>query len=246
MHGKAQVAKPIVAEGILLAAGNENAVAAEADVVVLHDCARGVPDLHAVAPLVHSEILPPADLVAAHQGSRGALQVNADQVVFQAVALDSRIRRPLGDEDAAVLGLQLQARSGDAEALDHDAGRIDDNHPALARPHDTGPGRTDQTERLIDCQAPGVVPGGKMKPVAGRGGGDGASEIVPPRIDRPIRRRRRPRQGEANEAPQGEPQQSGPPVALRSGKPRGHYADLGSTSIRPRISMWSAWQNHWQ
>ena len=91
-----------------------------------------------------------------------------------------------------------------------------------------------------------MVAGGKVKPVAGGGGCDGTGQIVPTGVDRPIRPCRRPRQGEAKETPEDEPQQGGPSVALHFGKPQGHYADLGSTSMRPRISMWSAWQNHWQ
>ena len=88
----------------------------------------------------------------------------------------------------------------------------------------------------VDDDRPGVAAGHQHQPIAGRRGGDGRGQ--PTGLGGDLDRRR---------CGAGRRQQCGEHDAAVD-RPSWHVrqALLGSTSIRPFISMCMAWQNHWQ
>ena len=59
-----QIAEPIVAEDVVAAGIDEDAIPAEANIVAVHDQARGIPHIDAVAAIVHAQIIAADDRVA--------------------------------------------------------------------------------------------------------------------------------------------------------------------------------------
>ncbi len=227
---EAQVAEQVVAEAVLPRRVREDAVAPIADVVVLDHRARRVPDIDAVAAFVHA-VDPEADNgVAAHHRILAAMHVDPVHVVPERGALD---QRPVGALDDLDPGIEIRvpsARPGDGDAADHHviAGDGDDRPVALAINHGVrGPG---QCKRPVDGDGAGIGPAREHEHIAGRRAGDGFGQRARTRHDLHLR------------SPKGRGEQH----QYREQAFEHDQAAFGSTNIRPRISMWSAWQNHWQ
>ncbi len=227
---EAQVAEQVVAEAVLPRRVREDAVAPIADVVVLDHRARRVPDIDAVAAFVHA-VDPEADNgVAAHHRILAAMHVDPVHVVPERGALD---QRPVGALDDLDPGIEIRvpsARPGDGDAADHHviAGDGDDRPVALAINHGVrGPG---QCKRPVDGDGAGIGPAREHEHIAGCRAGDGFGQRARTRHDLHLRR----------------PKGRGEQHQYREQAFEHDQAAFGSTNIRPRISMWSAWQNHWQ
>src|SRR6478752_1457284 len=87
VHGEAQVAEAVAEEAVLPAGEREDAVPAEADVVALHPRAWRVPDRDTVAVQRHLPAAPAGDDVAAYHRPRCAMDVDAEEVALDPVAL---------------------------------------------------------------------------------------------------------------------------------------------------------------
>ena len=90
MHGKAQIAHDVVAEDIVARGIGENPVAAKSDVIAFDNRTGRVPDIDAVAAVIHPRILPANDRVAAHDGLCRAKDMHADQIFDHHIIFDQR------------------------------------------------------------------------------------------------------------------------------------------------------------
>ena len=177
------------------------------------------------------------DAVAAHDRGLGALEVDADQVALEPVVLDHRTGGAGGHEDAAVLDGEIAAGAGDRQPAQRYLRRIDGDHAP-------GPAAVEyrawlalERQGAVDDDRPRVAAGRQHEAIPRRSGGERRRE--PARLGCDLDRRRSrahrcPEQGDERGAPADRPWW------------HGRHAAVGSTSIRPFISMCMAWQNHWQ
>ena len=237
MDGEAQVAKAVVAEHIVPAGDDEDAVAPEADLVGFDHRARRVPDADAVAALAHLHIVASLDPVVANDRGLGPFQVDADQVALDQIVLDHGACGAGGHEDAAVLDGEIAAGAGDRHPAQHHLRRVDGDHAP-------GPTAVENRSRLalqrqgaIHDDRPLVTASRQHEAIPRGRGGERRRERA--RLGSDLDRRRSrvqrcPEQGDDRGAPADRPWW------------HGRHAAVGSTSIRPFISMCMAWQNHWQ
>ena len=167
----------------------------------------------------------------------GPFQVDADQVALEPVVLDHRTCGAGGDEDAAVLDGEVAAGAGDRQPAQHHLRRIDGDHAPDPAAVEYRAWLALERQGAVDDDRPGMAAGGEHQPIAGRRGGDGRRQPAGLGGDLDRRRcrvRRRAQQGGERDA--------------ATDRPSWHVrqALVGSTSIRPFISMCMAWQNHWQ
>ena len=200
--------------------------------------ARRVPDADAVAARAHLQIVPALDPVVADDRGRCAPEVDSDQVVLEAIALDHSTCAAGGHEDAAVHRRKIAAGAGDGKPA-HDApGRVDGDHAARPHrrraPHPARP-RASRRDRRRSAQH------GARRPA--------------PDDRRPPRRRWPPpacRRWAATATVAARAAVAHDKTTSATPQPIGALSDhvrqtlVGSTNIRPFISMCMAWQNHWQ
>ena len=173
MHGEAQVAKAVVAEHIVPAGDDEDAVAPEADLVRLDDRARRVPDADAIAARAHLPIVPALDPVVADDRGRWPLQVDSDQVVLEAIVLDHSTCAAGGHEDAAVLDGKIAAGAGDGKPAHDHLRRVDGDHAPDPTAVEHRTRLALERQGAIDDDRPSMATGGQHQMIAGRRGGDG-------------------------------------------------------------------------
>jgi len=92
---------------------------------------------------------------------------------------------------------------------------------------------------MVDQDGPEMEAGGEPQGVPGLRGGNRLTQIVAARGHHEARRPTRPRRKQEGG---GEERRRTQPAHMEA---RRHTA-CGSTIIRPAISIWRAWQNHWQ
>ncbi|SCM77521.1 hypothetical protein KL86PLE_41326 [uncultured Pleomorphomonas sp.] len=235
MEGEAQLLHAVEAVARLHGRRDEDAVAAAADVVVLDEQARRVPDVDARAHLGAVEIGAADDGVAADGGVDGALHVDADQVHDDAVALDAGAAGALGERDAAVELVEPAAGAGNVKPLQRHVVGVNGNDGALAIAGDPAVAIADQRQRPVDDD--GAVVAGIAEPedIPRRGGFDGLAERVRRVADSDL----------GGTGGTGTTKKHSDKETERARHDLSQTA-LGFTIMRPRISMWRAWQNHWQ
>ena len=91
MHRKAQVAEQVPAIGIVARGVGKNPVAAIADFVFFHHGPRRVPDIYAVAPVIHPAQAQPFDPVALDQRIAGAVDIDPHQIAQNVVIQNTGI-----------------------------------------------------------------------------------------------------------------------------------------------------------
>ena len=140
VDGEADVLEAVVAELVVMAGRDEDAVAAMDHRVADDLGPRRVPELDAVAALAAPQIGAALDPVAADQHVGGAPDIDPDQVVDQVVVLDHRSGRFLGQEDAGILVEQAEAGVADGEIAQRHAGRFHGHGVPRPPPSMTAPG----------------------------------------------------------------------------------------------------------
>src|SRR5690606_39171991 len=101
MDGEAGLLHAVAAVGVLLRHVREDAVAAEADHVVLDQRAGGVPDRDAV-PGLGLTASAAGDVVAAHHRTGGPLNADAVEIALEDIVLDQDLARFAAEVDARV------------------------------------------------------------------------------------------------------------------------------------------------
>ena len=231
MDREAQIREAVADEDVVAAGVDEDAVAPEPDRVVANLGAGRVPQIDAVAARVHPLVVAAGDRVVRHHGVAGAVDVDAVEVGDQDVVANPRVPRLLGELDAGVDGLVRRAGAAHGQPGDRAVGRIDGQHAAGAAAIDHRSVAPGDHQGPVDGDRPPVGTGAEPKRVSRLGRGDGLGK-------RP-RSRRHDHFGRRGRSPRNEGDEDE--------ETRAHDQALaGSTNMRPRISMCSAWQNHWQ
>ena len=155
------------------------------------------------------------------------------QVAHEPIVLDQRIGGRAGQLDAGIDRGPVIAGTADFQPADDSAiaGHGHDAAGAVALKNRAGAPL--EYQRDLDGYRALVMARHQDEHVAGASPGDG-------RHERTRLRRDRPRFGRCLEGQGGRRGSDEEPDAQHGQDAR------GSTNIRPRISMWSAWQNHWQ
>lgn len=167
------------------------------------------------------------------------MNIDTREVVQDPVVPHDGIVGGLGQFHAGIERFLRQAGSGEDQAFDHRIGHGHRDHAAQTLRDDAG------LARAVQCQGPvkedGAFVGSGSKPEYVPGLRFRQNVLQRALFGRygPVPCGKRPAKGQACRKEGG---QSGQP-----GKGASHdQAFLGSTNIRPRISMCRAWQNHWQ
>src|SRR6516225_3548885 len=122
VNGKTQVAEAVTTEQVVAARYREDPVAPVAEIVVDHFGSGRIPDRDSVAGLADAWLAQSDDLVAARDGTGGAMQVDAKQIVLKLVVLDDSFGRALLDEHTGIHRLERAAGAANFEAA-HDGTR---------------------------------------------------------------------------------------------------------------------------
>ena len=168
------------------------------------------------------------DDIAGDAGMARAVDIHAVEIAEQPVAPDQGAGGLAAELDAGVEGLVRGAGPAYLQPADLDIGREHRNDAADARSRNDGPAPAPQRERAVDLHTAFMDARSQQEHLPRLRGFDGGGQRAGPRGHLTLRRQRG-RSDEGQRKPGAE-----------------HHTALGSTNIRPRISMWSAWQNHWQ
>ena len=93
MDRKPHLLEAIVDEAILAAGNREDAVAAVAESILGDGDIGRIPERHAVAGLIEAAVAHAFDHVAQDARTRGAMDIDAEQVSLEAIVLDQRALR---------------------------------------------------------------------------------------------------------------------------------------------------------
>lgn len=227
VHSEPQVAEQVVPVGVALRGIREDPVAAKAHLVAFDHRSRRVPDIDPVAAVVHPGQSQTLDPVALDQRVPRAVDVHADEVPRQGVVHHTRPARPFRQFHPGVDRVVRATGVGDDQPPDrHPFGIYRDDRPRTVPVHH-GPGRTLQRDGM--CQDHRAVVTARRKdqdvPLPGLCHGAGQRTGLGGDVQALCPCGRGEQAKEEDEA---------------------HQIALGSTNMRPRISMCSAWQNHWQ
>ena len=145
-----------------------------------------------------------------------------------------------GREDTGIDAVEILARIADHQTTHDGIGRHDGDHLALSAAIDNGAGAANKLDpRPVDKRRPAMHAGSEHKNIAVTGCGERLNETPAAGFDGQVCRVC-PRQTAGREYETGRCRQAYDKIAKR------HQAPFGLTSMRPRISIWRAWQNHWQ
>ncbi len=102
VHRKPQVAETVTDECIVLGCVHKHTVAPIAYIVADHPRAGSIPNIDAVAAVIHAGILPPNNRVTFDQRVFRAVHVDADQITKQRIAPHHRTVRAFGQRNACI------------------------------------------------------------------------------------------------------------------------------------------------
>ena len=217
-----------------------DAVARVGHVVALDGAAGVVPQVDAVAAVGHAQRAHAADHVVRDPHVGRAVEVDAEQALLDAVALERDVARLALDEDAGVHRGEIGAAMADGQSTHGDLRGADAHHVAFAAAIEDRAGFADERDRLVQPQVHHVHAGRHADGGARRRRGHDLLQ----RLARMHRRRRRPCQHQEREETKCMHGNGDPLVPPRTA--RRHDAAQASTSIRPLISMCIAWQKNVQ
>ena len=109
MHRKPHLLEAVVDEAVLAAGNREDAVAPVAERVLGDGDIGRIPQRHAVAGLVEAPAANAFDNVVLNPRTGRAVDINAEQVSFEAIVFDHRAFRGLLEENSQIHGLQIVA-----------------------------------------------------------------------------------------------------------------------------------------
>ncbi len=125
-----------------------------ADEIAFDERARRVPDVDAVAAVVHAEVRAADDRVSANQRVAGAVDVDADEVALDPVVENLRVCGRPRELDAGVERFGGRAGADDGEPADRDVGAGNRDDAAVAGSFDGCARLTDERERLARRPGP--------------------------------------------------------------------------------------------
>ncbi len=96
MHRKPQIAKSVARKFVVLRSIHKHPVTTPTHVVSDHLCARRIPDINAVATIIHAAVLPPLDDIAGNQNILCTMYVDTYQISKNPIAFDHRVIAQLG------------------------------------------------------------------------------------------------------------------------------------------------------
>ncbi len=80
MHRKPQITKAVADKFVVFRGVHKHPVAPPAHIVADHPCTWCIPDIDAVAAVIHSTVQPPLDDIANYQRILRAMDIHADQI----------------------------------------------------------------------------------------------------------------------------------------------------------------------
>ena len=184
-------------KNIVVAGGYKDTVTAVADIIVLDHGAGGIPELNTVATVIYTWIGTANDGVTLHHRIFRTFKINADQVVFQPIAVDQDTVSIAGNKNATVLGGQAGAGIPHRYPAHGNIGCSHSNNPAHALAIDNTGGGTGQFQWSVYDDCPCIYTGLKQQAVAGFGPINGLLQCPLTRHHRPVLCRKRCRQAGA-------------------------------------------------
>ncbi len=244
-----------------------DAIAHVADLVAEDACALHREQVNAVAAILRAHAGVAVDAVAAHLGLHGAIEKHAESRALHAVVADGCTLGLRQDEHGRVHGGEVASPIAQRAAFDLHITGGDGQHVALALGIEHRAWLADELQRLVDAELSGIFTGRQTPALFAHGLQRQVADRLRCRLGEPgqqgqrasgdqLKRMRRlisehdvyllQRSGRnsGRALPQGRARDRySEPAPGQRGRPR-HQA--GSTSMRPTISMCSAWQNQLQ
>ena len=195
--------------------------------------------MHAVATVIHAHAGTAKYFVAANDRSIWAMQINTKQIIFDFIVLDQRGVTGFADKNAGIDSVEILARIADHQTTHDDIGCHDGDHLAGSAAVDNSAGAAFKPDpRPLDERRPGMHAGSEHENITVAGCGERLFETPAAGFDvNGCRMGLGQTAGRDNEA--GRCRQA-------YGCEPNRHQPFGLTSMRPRISIWRAWQNHWQ